>query len=147
MQRLLPCHTHVGDIRDIEIRTRRTVHLGLLALAVPLDEWVIGVKKDIAPTVEDDCLGTRDQRQACHLRFEDVIEAVAIGCDDIGQGIGELLRGLLMANTHRLDGRVIDQWMQNALNSIMSEGTDIITIGFVALHVGIGVGHKPVYYR
>ena len=109
MQRLLPCLIHVCNIRNIEIGSLRTIHIGLLALAIPLDERVVGIVKDVAPTVEDDRLGTGNQRQACHLGLKDIIEAIAVGRDDIGQGIGELLHRLLMPDAHRLDGGIVDQ--------------------------------------
>ena len=58
MQALLPSCANVRDIGDIEVGTWRAVHFGQLALAVPLDERVFSVMKNIAPTVENHGLGT-----------------------------------------------------------------------------------------
>ena len=51
----------VGDVANVEIGAGRAVHFGQLALAVPLDERVFSVMKNIAPTVENHGLGTRNE--------------------------------------------------------------------------------------
>ena len=85
MQFLLPCLALIGDVGDIEIGARRAVHFGDLALAVPLDERVVGVVKDVAPTVENDGFCTCNQIQTRHFRFKDIVVAVAVGVITLGK--------------------------------------------------------------
>lgn len=56
----------------------------MTVLAIPLDERIVGVVQDVAPTVEDHDLETGDDGQLGVDGLEDIVEAVAVGREHIG---------------------------------------------------------------